>query len=44
VWIREAKDDLIVLSNVNFAIDRAFRRDGVVMPVPQREIRTRAAS
>jgi len=44
VWIREAKDDLIVLSNVNFAIDRAFRRDGIVMPLPQREIRTRAAS
>ena len=43
VWIRDAKDDLIVLSNVNFAIDRVFRKHGIVMPLPQREIHTHAA-
>jgi small-conductance mechanosensitive channel len=44
VWIREAKDDLIVLSNMNFAIDRAFRAHHITMPKPQREIHMRAAS
>ena len=45
VWIKDAKDDLIVGSNIRFAIDRAFRGAGIVIPVPQREVlmTTRAA-
>lgn len=43
VWIADAKDDLIVSSNLRFAIDRAFRERGIVIPMPQREIRMHAA-
>jgi small-conductance mechanosensitive channel len=44
VWIDDARDDLVVQSNLNFAIDRAFRANGVVMPFPQREVHiTKAA-
>jgi small-conductance mechanosensitive channel len=43
VWIHDAKDDLIVLSDTNFAIDRAFREHAIVMPVPQRDVHMRAS-
>ncbi|HEY0192049.1 MAG TPA: mechanosensitive ion channel domain-containing protein [Kofleriaceae bacterium] len=39
-WITEAKEEALVSSNLRFAIDRAFRRSKIVIPVPQREIRT----
>jgi small-conductance mechanosensitive channel len=40
VWIKEAKEETLVSSNLRFAIDRAFRRNKIVIPVPQREIRS----
>ena len=43
VWIHDARDDLVVLSNLYFAIDSAFRARGIVVPFPQREIHTHAA-
>ncbi len=43
-WIRDAKDDLVAISNLHFAIDREFRKHAIEMPVPQREIHMRAAS
>jgi small-conductance mechanosensitive channel len=43
-WIREAQEDLIVVSNLNFAIDREFRKNGIVIPVPQREVHMRASA
>jgi small-conductance mechanosensitive channel len=38
VWIREAKEEALVSSKLRFAIDRAFRVNHIVIPVPQREI------
>ena len=42
-WIVEARDELIVASKLRFAIDRAFRAEKIVIPIPQREIHTPAA-
>jgi small-conductance mechanosensitive channel len=42
-WILDARDELTVSSNLNFAIDRAFREHHIVMPFPQREIHMHAA-
>jgi small-conductance mechanosensitive channel len=44
VWIARAEDDLIALSNLRFAIDRAFRAHGIVIPFPQRDVHLRQAS
>jgi small-conductance mechanosensitive channel len=38
VWIGDAKEDLIVGSSLRFAMDKAFRKNGIVMPFPQREV------
>jgi small-conductance mechanosensitive channel len=38
VWILDARDDLLVQSNLYFAIDRAFRQHGIVVPFPQRDV------
>jgi small-conductance mechanosensitive channel len=38
VWIREAKEEALVSSNLRFGIDRAFRAHGIAIPVPQREV------
>jgi small-conductance mechanosensitive channel len=38
VWIEDARDELIVLSNVYFALDRAFREHHIVVPFPQRDV------
>jgi small-conductance mechanosensitive channel len=43
-WIAQAKDDLIAISNLRFAIDRAFRAQGIVIPFPQRDVHLRQAS
>jgi potassium efflux system protein len=41
-WIEHARDDLRVSSGLRFAIDAAFRREGIVIPFPQRELRLRS--
>lgn len=38
VWISEAKEDLIVGSAIRFALDREFRKSGIVIPFPQRDV------
>jgi len=37
-WIAQARDDLIIVSNLRFAIDRVFRGAGIVIPFPQRDV------
>jgi potassium-dependent mechanosensitive channel len=37
-WIPEARDELIVASNLRFAITRAFRKENIEIPFPQREV------
>ena len=44
VWIAHAKDDLVAISNLRFAIDRAFRAHGISIPFPQRDVHLRQAS
>jgi potassium efflux system protein len=41
-WIEHARDDLRISSTVRFAIEKAFREGGVVIPYPQREIRMKS--
>jgi small-conductance mechanosensitive channel len=38
VWISDAKEDLIVGSALRFALDREFRKHGIVIPFPQRDV------
>jgi small-conductance mechanosensitive channel len=38
VWIKEAKEDLIVGSALRFVLDREFRKNGIVIPFPQRDV------
>jgi potassium efflux system protein len=40
-WIAHARDDLRVGSALRFAIEKAFRRDGIEIPFPQREVHVR---
>jgi small-conductance mechanosensitive channel len=37
-WIQEARDQMDVASDVRFAIDAAFRREGIHIPFPQRDL------
>ena len=37
-WIVDARDDLIAGSNLRFAIDRAFKREQIAIPFPQRDV------
>ncbi|HEX4451550.1 MAG TPA: mechanosensitive ion channel domain-containing protein [Kofleriaceae bacterium] len=37
-WIAHARDELIIASALRFAIDRAFRREKIEIPFPQRAI------
>lgn len=37
-WISEARDQNRVASDVRFAIDAAFRREGIEIPFPQRDL------
>jgi potassium efflux system protein len=37
-WIAHARDELIVASALRFAIDRAFRREKIEIPFPQRTL------
>jgi potassium efflux system protein len=41
-WIAHAKDDLRIGSSLRFAIDEAFRREGIEIPFPQRDLRLRS--
>jgi small-conductance mechanosensitive channel len=38
VWIKEAKEDLIVGSKLRFALDRAFKANKIEIPFPQRVV------
>ncbi|MEJ2060021.1 MAG: mechanosensitive ion channel [Gammaproteobacteria bacterium] len=40
-FVREIDDRLSVLSDLNFAVDAAFRREGIEIPFPQRDIHVR---
>ena len=44
VWIDEPRDQAIIRSRVNFAIERSFRKHGIEMPFPQRDIHIRSSS
>jgi small-conductance mechanosensitive channel len=41
-WIEHAPDDLRIGSALRFAIDKAFRAAGIVIPAPQRDIHVRS--
>jgi small-conductance mechanosensitive channel len=43
-WINEAQDDLAVISNLNFAIDRVFRQHGIEIAFPQIDVHMRASA
>lgn len=38
VWIPEAREDIVIASALRFAIEAAFRRIGVTIPFPQRDV------
>jgi small-conductance mechanosensitive channel len=44
VWLHDARDDLVVQSNLHFAIDRAFRKHGIVMPFPQHDVHVKTTA
>ncbi|MBZ0166053.1 MAG: mechanosensitive ion channel [Candidatus Omnitrophica bacterium] len=37
-WIDEPRKQFLVQSDINYKIDEAFRRDGVTIPFPQRDL------
>jgi small-conductance mechanosensitive channel len=39
VWINRPQDQFLILSQLNFAIDAAFRAANVTIPFPQRDLR-----
>ena len=41
-WIPHARDDLRIGSALRFAIEKAFREAGIVIPFPQREVRMKS--
>ncbi len=43
-WIREAQDDLAVISNLNFAIDKVFRKQGIEIPFNQLDVNLRKSA
>jgi small-conductance mechanosensitive channel len=42
VWIAEPQNDLRISSDLRFAIDAAFRRAGIEIPFPQRDVHVRS--
>ena len=36
--IKDIDERLVVVSDINFAIDAAFRENGIVIPFPQRDV------
>jgi len=43
-YVRNVDQRLSVLSDMNFAIDRAFRENGIEIPFPQRDLHLRSVS
>lgn len=43
-WIHEAQDDLLVISNLNFGIDAAFKKAGIEIPFPQIDVHQRKSA
>jgi potassium-dependent mechanosensitive channel len=43
-WIEHAREDLRVASSLRFAIEKAFRQAGVVIPFPQRDVHMHTSS
>ena len=43
VWIEDPRMDLKISSDLRYAIDAAFRKAGIVIPFPQREIHVHSA-
>ncbi len=44
VWIRNIERRYHVTSDLNFAIDKAFRENGIEIPFPQRDLHVRSWS
>ena len=44
VWINEPREHPAIRSEINFAIDRAFREHGISIPFPQRDLHLRSGS
>lgn len=44
VWTVDPANHFLLRSRLNFAIDAAFRREGVEVPFPQRDVHVRSAS
>jgi small-conductance mechanosensitive channel len=44
VWIRQIRQRFDVTSDLNFAIDAAFRENGIEIPFPQRDLHLRSWS
>jgi small-conductance mechanosensitive channel len=43
-WIHDARDELLVQSNLYFALDRGFREHRIVVPYPQRSVHMHTAA
>jgi small-conductance mechanosensitive channel len=43
-WIAQAKDDLVALSRMRFAIDRVFRANHISIPFPQHDVHIRTST
>jgi small-conductance mechanosensitive channel len=43
-FIKDIKKRISVLSDLNFAIDAAFRENGIEIPFPQRDVHIRGES
>jgi small-conductance mechanosensitive channel len=41
-WIGHAREDLRISSALRFAIDKAFRKEGIEIPFPRRDVRVRS--
>jgi len=42
VWIADPAEDLRIASSLRFAIDAAFRREGISIPFPQRDLHVKS--
>jgi len=42
VFLKEINDRLVVISDLNFAIDKAFRKANIEIPFPQRDVHVRS--
>ncbi len=44
IWIRQIEKRYVVTSDLNFAIDKAFRKADIEIPFPQRDLHVRSWS